>query len=43
MNPDKVVRIDKETHQVIFANGDTCDVSYRRIEALLKLIQADKY
>lgn len=43
VNPDKVVRIDKETHQVIFANGDTCDVSYRRIEALLKLIQADKY
>lgn len=39
VNLDKIVRIDKETHQIIFDNGDTCDVAYRKIDKLIKLIQ----
>ncbi|KRM22307.1 LytR/AlgR family response regulator transcription factor [Latilactobacillus graminis] len=38
VNPDKVVRIDKEAHQAIFDNGDTCDVAYRKIDELVKVV-----
>lgn len=39
VNPDKIVKIDKQAHLIEFDNGDSCDVAYRKIDELIKMIK----
>lgn len=38
INPEKVVKIDKLKRRVAFDNGDSCDISYRKVTGLMNLI-----
>ena len=40
INPEKVVKIDKLKRRVAFDNGDSCDISYRKVTGLMNLISA---
>lgn len=39
VNPDKVVKLDKQSRRIEFDNGDYCDIAYRKVFGLMNLIK----